>query len=194
MANTVICLYHKFGFCKYKETCRHRHIDVVCDKHDCEHETCSNRHPRRCRYFQQFGRCKFGTYCAFLHIPLHDDHIDLENEMKSMEAQISSLEKLVSDKDLRLKVLENKMKSIEEENQKFGFEMKQMTSNILKITEAVVDKSVEKVVETFDAIQTEKETRMNLKFNVLTDQVDAVVSFLKTSQIPQKSNSPHSKT
>ena len=194
MANTVICLYHKYGFCKYKETCRHRHIDVVCDKHDCEHQTCSNRHPRRCRYFQQFGRCKFGTYCAFLHVPLHDDHIDLENEMKSMEAQISSLEKLVSDRDSRLEALENKMKSIEEENQKLGFEMKQMTSNILKITEAVVDKSVEKVVETFDAIQTEKETRMNLKFNVLTDQVAAVVSFLKTSQIPQKSNSPHSKT
>ena len=86
------------------------------------------------------------------------------------------------------------MKSIEEENQKLGLEMKQITSNILKITEVVVDKSVEKVVETFNAIQTEKETQINLKFNILTDQVAAVVSLLKTSQIPQNSNSPHSKT
>ena len=158
MANTVICLYHKYGFCKYKETCRHRHIDVVCDKHDCDHQSCSNRHPRRCRYFQQFGKCKFGTYCAFLHIPLHDDRKDLENEVNSMKAQICSLEKLGSDRDSRLEALENKMKSIEEENQKLGLEMKQITSNILKITEVVVDKSVEKVVETFNAIQTEKET------------------------------------
>ena len=73
-----------------------------------------------------------------------------------MKAQISSLEKLVSDRDSRLEALENKMKSIEEENQKLGLKIKQMTSNILKITEVVVDKSVEKVVETFNAIQTEK--------------------------------------
>ena len=111
-----------------------------------------------------------------------------------MKAQICSLEKLVCDRDSRLEALENKMKSIEEENQKLGFEMKQMTSDILKIAEAVVDKSIKKVVETFNAIQTEKETRINLKFNILTDQVAAVVSFLKTSQIPQISNSPHSKT
>ena len=190
MANTVICLYHRYGFCKYKETCRHRHIDVVCDKHDCDHHICSKRHPRRCRYFQQFGRCKFGTYCAFLHIPLHDDRKDLENEVNSMKAQICSLEKLGSDRDSRLEALENKMKSIEDEIQKFGLEMKQMTSNIMKIAEVVVDKSVEKVVKTFNDIQMEKETRINHKFNVLTDQLAAVVSFLKTSQIPQNSSPP----
>ena len=83
-----------------------------------------------------------------------------------MKAQISSLEKLVSDRDSRLEALENKMKSIEEENQKLGSELKQMTSNTLKITEVVVDKSVEKVVETFNAIQTEKENRINLKFRI----------------------------
>ena len=39
-----------------------------------------------------------------------------------------------------------------------------------------------------DDIQMEKETRINHKFNVLTDQLAAVVSFLKTSQIPQNSS------
>ena len=82
------------------------------------------------------------------------------------------------------------MKSIEDEIQKFGLEMKQMTSNIMKIAEVVVDKSVEKVVKTFNDIQMEKETRINHKFNVLTDQLAAVFSFLKTSQIPQNSSPP----
>ena len=107
-----------------------------------------------------------------------------------MKSQICSLEKLGSDRDSRLEALENKMKSIEDEIQKFGLEMKQMTSNIMKIAEVVVDKSVEKVVKTFNDIQMEKETRINHKFNVLTDQLAAVVSFLKTSQIPQNSSSP----
>ena len=32
MATQVLCSFNKFGYCKYRETCRKRHITEICEK------------------------------------------------------------------------------------------------------------------------------------------------------------------
>ena len=63
-----VCRHNKFGFCKYGNTCRKRHIEEVCDNEECETNLCARRHPRSCRFFSEFGRCKFGEFCRFKHV------------------------------------------------------------------------------------------------------------------------------
>ena len=67
MAAEHICRYIQTGYCKFKNLCRYRHIEEVCDVTDCESHECLKRHPRVCRYFQFRGYCKFSDHCAYAH-------------------------------------------------------------------------------------------------------------------------------
>ena len=46
-----VCRLNKYGFCKYKETCRMDHVGIICDKPFCDIKECSRRHPKPCSYF-----------------------------------------------------------------------------------------------------------------------------------------------
>ena len=65
---TTVCKFNKFGYCRYGNSCQHRHIDIICDINSCEILSCEKRHPKKCRYWQDYGRCKFGSYCSYLHV------------------------------------------------------------------------------------------------------------------------------
>ena len=51
MAMENICLYNKFGHCKYQETCRRQHLREICELPLCENKSCMRRHPRTCKFF-----------------------------------------------------------------------------------------------------------------------------------------------
>ena len=74
MAPQHVCRYWKFGHCNFLEKCRLMHVDEVCQNHECEVKNCNLRHPRICKYFRDYRRCKFGEYCSFRH-----DENNLEN-------------------------------------------------------------------------------------------------------------------
>ena len=63
----VICLYNKFGYCKYGKNCRRKHVNRICQSENCPIEKCSLRHPKKCRYFETFKYCKFNQYCSYSH-------------------------------------------------------------------------------------------------------------------------------
>ena len=63
----MICKYNQSGFCKYQDHCRKQHISTICQNLTHTKVTCLNRHPRICKFFASFGRCKFGASCAYLH-------------------------------------------------------------------------------------------------------------------------------
>ena len=65
-AQTPVCLYNKYGYCKHKEMCRKRHVKEICDNNSCEVYKCTFRHPKICKFFWNDGQCKFDP-CAFLH-------------------------------------------------------------------------------------------------------------------------------
>ena len=80
-----VCRHNKFGFCKFGNLCRKRHIEEICDNKDCETRLCGKRHPRLCRFFQEFGRCKFGEFCRFKHVE-YSESIRNDREIEELKA------------------------------------------------------------------------------------------------------------
>ena len=54
MAN--VCQHHKYGFCKFLDKCKYKHVNENCNDKSCEINDCEKRHPMLCRYFKEFGR------------------------------------------------------------------------------------------------------------------------------------------
>jgi hypothetical protein len=99
-----VCRHNKFGFCKYGNTCRKRHIDEVCESKDCETKLCPRRHPRSCRFFSEFGRCKFGEFCRF-------KHEEKSGNFRS-DKEIEDLKALLSLKDEQILAIASKIDTI----------------------------------------------------------------------------------
>ena len=101
----TICKYNQSGFCRYGSHCRKQHNMDICMHTQWTMETCVKTHPRMCKYFTNFGKCKFSDSCAYIHInktqALNDkivkQKVDLENEIKQLRAEIEDLAIQVSD-------------------------------------------------------------------------------------------------
>ena len=90
--STTICLHHQHGHCKYGVHCRNLHTTETCDNFPCTTTTCSKRHPKICRFFSIYGRCKFNDSCSYLH--KHGDIEktgQLEKEIENLKAEIKLL-------------------------------------------------------------------------------------------------------
>ena len=81
-----VCKYNKYGFCKFRTTCRKQHIKKICSKNGCESEKCYLRHPKVCRYYREIGYCKFGEWCLFK----HESNVNkkMEEAIKKAESEI----------------------------------------------------------------------------------------------------------
>ena len=88
-----ICLYSKYGFCKYKESCRKQNIKEVCDIiKTCRNlKCCSKRHPRVCKKFTVDNYCQFGNDCSYFHPNNTETKVSnyvLESKVEIMERNI----------------------------------------------------------------------------------------------------------
>ena len=64
------CRYYNHGFCKYREKCRFIHPKEVCQVYiegKCEEQSCQNRHPRACKWFQGESGCRRSEDCDYSH-------------------------------------------------------------------------------------------------------------------------------
>ena len=66
----VVCQNNKYDFCKYGRRCEKMHLTEICKQNENGKETfwCDKRHPYTCSYFVRYWRCKFGTFCAYIHV------------------------------------------------------------------------------------------------------------------------------
>ena len=117
MTNENLCLFHKHGHC---DTCRPYHVKEFCGNNFCETKNCLKRHPKKCKYFQDFKFCKFGVDCSFSHEVLVVESVK-ENELK---ARVESLESIVKEKEDCLKDINEKLNSMEEKYSKLENEWK----------------------------------------------------------------------
>ena len=134
MANTSLCRFFKFGFCRYGHTCRRKHVVEVCSDASCTIENCEKRHPRVCKYYREYSRCKFGEFCCYKHI--------LENESQIMECQelkskIAALESIIDSIRNEKEILASKVSNLEErlqdiENNAVCFEKDHVSGNLSK--------------------------------------------------------------
>ena len=107
----IVCKFYQTGFCKFQTHCKNVHNHDICPSNHCSNNACMLRHPRVCKYFLNFGRCKFGSSCAYLHKnqnTLHAQQIlEIQNQIQSLEVKIKKLE------DLEMKLFELEGKAIE---------------------------------------------------------------------------------
>ena len=95
-----ICKFNQSGFCKFQSHCRKQHIMEICSNTQCSMVTCIYRHPRVCRYFSNFGRCKFSDSCSYLH-EIDDKISELRSEqgkeIEKLRQEVEELHKQVED-------------------------------------------------------------------------------------------------
>ena len=99
-----VCFYNKTGFCKFRDSCVKRHENQSCEDESCNGSTCSKRHPKICKYFKIYKRCKFGSYCMFS----HEDKISNEYEKRIM-----NLEEIISKCQEEMSNLKSKIEEME---------------------------------------------------------------------------------
>ena len=130
MTMETVCLFHNYGYCKYRETCRNIHYKETCEVKSCETPGCAKRHPKNCRYFNIYNRCKFGTFCSFAHVTSK-----VSNNYEDEETK----DKIVS--------LDMRVKTLEEKNEHLEREVHATFENMKVICEIMVKKTTDAVVE-----------------------------------------------
>ena len=104
-----VCRYNKFGYCKHKDMCRNQHINEICENSLCDIISCNLRHPRKCKYYMEYNRCKFSP-CAYLHVE--------KNEVRNNEVneKFENIFKILKEKDDVIEKLVERVKILEERN------------------------------------------------------------------------------
>ena len=110
MATLNVCRYFKFGFCKFTDMCKFMHVNQCCENPSCEIKQCNLRHPRICKFYRDYNRCKFGEWCAFKHVEHNDRSAESTREILE---KIDKLAEIIQEKDDLINSLIEKMKCLE---------------------------------------------------------------------------------
>ena len=86
-----ICRRNKYGYCKYNDKCRFRHINEKCVAKECNIFDCEKRHPKICNYIREFGRCKFTTFCRYDH-EKPDSILENSEKIEKLEKKIDQMQ------------------------------------------------------------------------------------------------------
>ena len=163
MTCTNLCTNFKFGFCKYGQRCWKRHVETMCENSECD-TSCEKRHPIRCKYYQEYKRCKFGTYCSYKHetcdvdsikneldkvklkLKNIDEKIDKKNEeMKNWKDLIKKLDLIdqkLKEKGMKLEILDIFMKGTIEQTDQFNESLKKLQDEMVRKFDVIDRKCV----------------------------------------------------
>ena len=112
MVQQNVFTFNKYGFCKFRNTCRKRHISEKCQNRACDVRNCSLRHPKICKFYRDIGYCKFGEWGCFVHKTPNDDEVKrISDKLKIMEKKYDDLEKNLIEKDKENKCLGEELDS-----------------------------------------------------------------------------------
>ena len=87
-----VCKFNNVGHCKFGSNCRNRHTLETCTNFPCRVKECPLRHPKMCKYFVQFGQCRFKENCSYLHFSeLDKTKKGLEKEIETLKIEVEAL-------------------------------------------------------------------------------------------------------
>ena len=157
MAQENVCQFNKFGFCKFQINCFRYHENGKCQNVQCSVRDCSFRHPRECRYFRDYGNCKFGEFCKFNHKAFRNENnieIDeIKKKLEELKSQIDAKNKEINHKNSEIesmsKKVEHKIASIEEKMNVMEKNLNELRkeNNVLKNMIASKEKESEENVD-----------------------------------------------
>ena len=114
MAATVeICDFNQFGYCKFGDRCTKQHICEVCDKSECSVINCDFRHPRLCKYYKIYKRCKFTSYCKYKHEENNSETKYMETKNKDLRKKSETLESTLAEVKISLETSLMKIETFE---------------------------------------------------------------------------------
>ena len=114
MAAHNVCRYFKFGYCKFIDKCRFLHVTELCANPSCEIKSCNLRHPKVCKFFRDFRRCKFSDWCLFKHTEDNNNFEDLN--IREIMEKLEDLANKIDEKDIIINNLVEKIRNIEEKS------------------------------------------------------------------------------
>ena len=120
---TLFCLYFKFGFCSFGDHCRRQHISEVCLETSCDIQNCPRRHPKRCKFYDLYNRCKFGDYCAYA----HRENYQVQ-EINLLKVKVEQLEKVLNEKQNEVEALHEKLDTLENAVKELGERVSTITT------------------------------------------------------------------
>ena len=179
MTAETICIHHKYGHCKFSFTCRHHHVKDICFEKLCEITNCNRRHPKPCKYFDQYQRCKFGEFCSFSHeIRTHES-----DDITNMKEKLSKFENDISERDLEIDILKEKLRNVEEKLDK-------TLESIKTVIDIVVKEALDVFTKTVAKQQDEAEKRSETIFKTFQNQISSITDLLRTSTNNLSSSHP----
>ena len=102
-----VCMYNKFDFCKFKDTCRKQHFRQIFEDLSCkEIKNCQKRHPKVCKRFAAHNECRFGIDCSYKH-QKSEKYIEqnvLKEKIQEMEKKVEEVALKIEDNELIKKV------------------------------------------------------------------------------------------
>lgn len=116
------CMYDKFGFCKFKATCKRQHYSQTCEHLSaCKTiKSCLKRHPKTCKWFAKDVKCSFGIDCGYSHT-----NPTVNPEKESMKKKVEYLENIVQEMAIKIIQLEIDLDGFKMNGNKKGSEVEQ---------------------------------------------------------------------
>ena len=106
------CIFHQHGYCKFGLICRKFHTPHTCNQPQCSDKTCLLRHPRTCKYFTNFGSCKFGDDCSFSH-KVETANGFSKNEIEILKSELQSVKDSLKEKENEIADLVSRVSTLE---------------------------------------------------------------------------------
>ena len=169
-----VCMFNKFGFCKFQSECKREHYSEVCDQLSrCSNiKRCNKRHPKNCKRYVSGNGCRFQEECAYYH------HGEKQEELNELKRKVDILEK---------KVAESTNKEESEKLEQFEKVVKALTRKVLSLEKKITEtknkmKPSGKLVEqTLSISEEEKESEIEkvLSENCLNDNISFNTSDIK---------------
>ena len=148
-----VCSYNKFGYCKHKEHCRKQHVKELCEKKSCDISNCSLRHPKTCKFYRDYGRCKFNP-CMFRHIDNTIDLVELRKENEKIVKIIQSIDDRLEDLEAKIVVSEDLISKL--------CKVEEKLVKISQIEKAIFEKDcrIDALTKKVEEIQDEKDANI----------------------------------
>ena len=138
-----ICKQNQFGYCKFKDLCKRKHVIEICEIDSCDQSECEKRHPKICIYFKRYKMCKFGKFCKYKHATFESDfEKNLKKEFCDLKNRMEALERTVIEKNDKIEKLSSELLNLKENLEK-------NKANIDTIEEEQMENSIDILDATF---------------------------------------------
>ena len=178
MAVETICNFFKYGYCKFKMSCKNKHVTLVCDDEKCNPQKCEKRHPRLCKYMSNYGSCKLGSICAYSH--------NRKNENNRLEKKIDELIAMVNKKNDTIVKCENKIEDLMQKNKEKDAIIDKLIRDVKELDKIVKEqistkkKENENSAKTSDVTSVSNDKKKTLRSSKKKDNIEMALDFATT--------------